>query len=70
MTDYEANTIKPVKSLQTVAGLAPAKRREERRRRRQLHAEQDESTQAETPLPQEQPKNEEDRGNDGIDYCA
>lgn len=70
MADYESNTIKPVKGLETVAGLAPTRQREERKRRQQLPQEPDESTEGKAPLPEEQPQNEDEQDNDGIDYCA
>lgn len=72
MADYESNTIKPVQSLDTIAGLAPSRAREERKRRQQFHEEQEQEPPAEGDefLTHEQPKNENNRNDDGIDYCA
>jgi len=70
MADYENDLIKPVKSLDSIAGLAAAKQREERKRRQQLHQEQQESGQDdETASPEESP-NEKNRNGTRIDYCA
>ena len=73
MADYDSNLIKPVQSLRNIAGLAPAKRREERGRRRQLPdeaAEYDESPADDETAPQEAVENTDDRDDGGIDYCA
>jgi hypothetical protein len=70
MADYEPDLIKPVKSLQSVAGLAAAKQREERKRRQQLHEEQDASEQNGETLSQGKTKNESNRDGTQIDYCA
>lgn len=72
MVDYESNTIKPVKSLDTIAGLAPSRPRDERKRRQQLQQEQEQeqSTEGDELLPGKQPKNENNQDDDGIDYCA
>jgi len=80
MVDYESNTIKPVKSLDTIAGLAPSRPRDERKRRQHLQQEQDhdqEQKQEQEPsaegdgiLPGKQPKKDNNQDDDGIDYCA
>ncbi len=85
MADYDSNTIKPVDSLQNIAGLTPVKRREERKRRQQLpgeNKEKDESAEDEQNEsvdeqdlgnpPQGQADNENGQNSDsiGIDYCA
>ena len=74
MADYDTNLIKPVQSLQNIAGLAPAKRRKDRNRRRQSHekgSEQDESVKdAEVASDQERAQDKDQKGPDGIDYCA
>ena len=80
MVDYESNAINPVKSLDTIAGLAPSRAREERKRRQQYHQdqepeqepEQDQEQSAEDsePLPEKQPKSKDNKNTDGIDYCA
>ncbi|UCC99974.1 MAG: hypothetical protein JSW66_08845 [Phycisphaerales bacterium] len=73
MADYESNLIKPVKSLQTITGLTPARQRDERNRRQQLHQEQDEQAKNEENVPEKQIEDEnDDKHRDGarIDYCA
>ncbi|MHC4482367.1 MAG: hypothetical protein ACYSW4_02340 [Planctomycetota bacterium] len=75
MPDSDHNIIKPVESLHNVAGLTPAKRREERKRRRDLH--KGESQESEQEL--NESVDEESLGNEltedetdqhSIDYCA
>jgi hypothetical protein len=75
MPDSDYNIIKPVESLHNVAGLTPAKRREERKRRRDLH--KGESQESEQEL--NESVDEESLGNEltedetdqhSIDYCA
>lgn len=75
MPDNDYNIIKPVESLHNIAGLTPAKRREERKRRQNMHAEQNEEAEQELndSLDQERPdKRPVDDENDrhSIDYCA
>lgn len=70
MADYENNLIKPVKSLDSIAGLAAAKQREERKRRQQLHHEQQESGENDETLSQEKSQSEDNRNGTRIDYCA
>jgi len=72
MVDYESNTIKPVKSLDTITGLAPSRAREERKRRQQFQQEQEPEPSAEGDelLPEKKPKNDNKQDEDGIDYCA
>ena len=73
MADNDSNLIKPVQSLRNIAGLAPAKRREERGRRRQLpddRAEHDESLTDDETTPQEGVEKADERDDGGIDYCA
>lgn len=74
MADNDCNIIKPVESLQNIAGLVAPKRREERKRRRELYKEKGKQNKHEqTPpasgndLGSETP--EEDKGH-SIDYCA
>jgi len=85
MENYDSNMIKPVEGLQNIAGLTPAKRREERKRRQQLHEEnkqKDESAKGEpsesvdesaegrvNPLEGNSGK-KNGRDNGRIDYCA
>ena len=78
MADNDFNIIKPVESLQNIAGLTPTRRREERKRRQNLHEEsKEESEPAEGELNEsvdEQDFSDEltEDGNDqhSIDYCA
>jgi len=72
MADSDYSVIKPLESVQTIKGMAPAQRRQERKRRQQTPDEHPE----ETP---EQPQDQEDqidrpRADDddphSIDYCA
>ena len=75
MPDNDYNIIKPVESLHNIAGLTPAKRREERKRRQNLHAEHDEEDEQKLndSLENECPDNAAaDNKNDrhSIDYCA
>ena len=82
MADYDSNMIKPVEGLQSITGMAPAKRREERKRRRQLNQENEEESEQllDEPVkeqdmadsPKEQIENKSNRNPDdtGIDYCA
>lgn len=71
MADSDYNVIKPLESVQTIQGLAPAQRRQERKRRQETPGEHQEE-------PQEQPKNEQDEPEQqhdaddphSIDYCA
>jgi hypothetical protein len=68
MADNDYNMIKPVKGLQTITGLTPAKRREGRKYRQRLHQEKNKSTEEKETLPEEQTDNGQD--DSGIDYCA
>lgn len=75
MPDNDYNIIKPVESLHNIAGLNPAKRREQRKRRQNLNAEQDEEAEQELndSLEKQSPDNvPTDNENDrhSIDYCA
>jgi hypothetical protein len=82
MADYDSSIIKPVKGLQNIAGLTPAKRREERKRRQQLPKENkeereqemgqsvDESNLDNTPQGRTENENGRDPDSIGIDYCA
>jgi hypothetical protein len=82
MADYDSNLIKPVEGLQSVTGLTPAKRREERKRRQQFNQESEEKDEQLMDEPAEQqdvdnlsedwtenPDNI-DSGSAGIDYRA
>jgi hypothetical protein len=82
MADYDSNLIKPVEGLQSITGLTPAKRREERKRRQQLDQEseeKDEQQMDESAEEQDMDNPSEDwtenpdninSENTGIDYCA
>ncbi len=82
MADYDSNIIKPVEGLQSITGLTPAKRRQERKRRQQLQQENEEKdeqqmNEAFEEQDMENPDEEwtENRGSldndsNGIDYCA
>jgi len=75
MPDNDYNIIKPVESLHNIAGLTPAKRREERKRRQNMHAEHNEEAEQELndSLDQERPDKEpvhDENDRHSIDYCA
>ena len=77
MPDNDYNIIKPVESLHNIAGLTPAKRREERKRRQNLHAEEDEEDKQKLndSLGKESPDNapvdvDDENDRHSIDYCA
>jgi hypothetical protein len=74
MADYDSNLIKPVQSLQNIAGLAPSKRRKDRTPRRKSNEkgkEKDDPIEDEkTTSPQERAQGKIDRDDGGIDYCA
>ncbi len=82
MADYDSNMIKPVEGLQSITGLAPAKRREERKRRRQLNQENEEESEqqldesvdeqdmADSLKEQTEDKSSRNPDDTGIDYCA
>jgi hypothetical protein len=70
MVDYESNLIRPVKSLVGIAGLSPAKQREERKRRQQPDAEQAPSDQDAESLSQDKNEKQDDPDGTKIDYCA
>ena len=79
MADKDLNIVKPVNGLQNIAGLTPARRREERKRRQNLHEKkQKESEQKlnesvdQQDLSNELTKNKNGNNPDdtGIDYCA
>jgi len=75
MPDNDHNIIKPVESLQNIANVTPAKRREERKRKRKFHKENEEEPEQklnesidEESLSSEPAENGEDQHS--IDYCA
>jgi hypothetical protein len=74
MADKDSNIIKPVEGLHNIAGLAPAKRREERKRRQNLHEEENQEPEHESDEPADQQNSGElsdnGDGQSAIDYCA
>jgi len=79
MADKDFNMVKPVESPQNIAGLTPARRREERKRRQDLRRQKKEESEEELNEPvdeetigNELTENENDRNTEGagIDYCA
>ena len=77
MADNDHNIIKPVDGLQNIAGLTPAKRREERKKQQNLPEQKDQQRElAEDELNESTEKdvgseiieNAQDRHS--IDYCA
>ena len=70
MADYDSNLIRPVKGLQNITGLSPARRREEGKRRQLLHQNEDESTEDKETQTEERLESEDDGDSSGIDYCA
>jgi hypothetical protein len=82
MADYNSNMIKPVEGLQSITGLTPAKRRDERKRKQQFQQEsqdKDEQLMNDSAELQDMDNSSEgsaeDRdnmnsGTTGIDYCA
>jgi len=69
MADDNYSIIKPVESMQNIAGLTPAKRREERKRRENLRKKNKQDQQIEEQNPNEKPEDDTDnRGS--IDYRA
>ena len=70
MADSEFNIIKPVEGLQTIQGLAPAKRREERKRQRNATGEHSKSPADEPGDAEASPEANDDESSPSIDYCA
>jgi hypothetical protein len=82
MADYDSNMIKPVEGLQSITGLTPAKRRQERKRQQQLQQENEEKDeqQKNEAFEQQDMDNPDEKWNEnrgdldtddiGIDYCA
>lgn len=75
MADKDSKIIKPVESLQNIAGLTPTRRREQRKRRRKLYNKKEQEAEQrlndpidEHILPEEPAENEND--DNTIDYCA
>ena len=75
MPDNDYNIIKPVEGLQNIAGLTPARRREERKRRQDMRREKrEESGQEPNGLADQQSTGsefaEDENEQHSIDYCA
>ena len=72
MADSDYTVIKPVESLQTIQGVTPAKRREERKRRQNAPHDQHEETEADVERDEAQdPRTvRDDDDPHSIDYCA
>ena len=70
MADSEFNIIKPVEGLQTIQGLAPAKRRDERKRQRHAGGEHQEEPADEPADAEASPEANDDESSPSIDYCA
>jgi hypothetical protein len=79
MADKDLNIVKPVDGLQNIAGLTPARRREERKRRQNLNEKKHKESEQQLKesvdqqdLSNEPTKNKNGDNPDdvGIDYCA
>ena len=79
MADKDSSIIKPVESLQNIAGVTPTKRRGERKRRQDLHKQNKEESEHELnesvdekTIGNKLTEKEDDRNSDStrIDYCA
>jgi len=75
MADNDYNIIKPVASLQNIAGLTAAKRREERKRRQNLPGGQQENAEEQLKDLVDQQKRDAEstdgkNNHHSIDYCA
>jgi len=75
MADNDSSIIKPVEGMQNIAGLTPARRREQGKQQRNLHEEKSgESEQEANGSVDEQDLNNEHTANEDdkstIDYCA
>ena len=70
MADYDSNLIRPVKGLQNITGLTPARRREEGKRRQPFNQNEEEALEDKETQTEERIEHEDDRDSRGIDYCA
>lgn len=76
MTDNDYNIIKPIESLRNIAGLTPAKRREERKRRQNIKDEHEDKNIMEEKKNSASQQNHsniptnEQAEQHTIDYCA
>jgi hypothetical protein len=70
MADSDYNAIKPVESLQTIQGVEPAKRRQERKRRQNAKDKHQEKTETERDDAAASETVHNDDDPHSIDYCA
>lgn len=73
MADNNYNMIKPVESLQTIAGLTPVKQREERNRqknRKQQDRDHEQTPEEEFEAETENEARLPEGDSNSIDYCA
>jgi hypothetical protein len=72
MADSDYNVIKPLETVQTIPGLTPTRRRQERKRRQETPTKHHEDEPQEQPEnPQDQPEQRHDDDDPHvIDYCA
>ena len=69
MADSDFNTIKPVDSLQSIQGLTPAERRQERKNRQKPQGKHHEKPEEEQDSSKEQETSGDGQAH-SIDYCA
>jgi hypothetical protein len=70
MADSDFNVIKPVESLQTIQGLTPITRQQERKRRQRPKEERRDETQEKHDETTEPQLHNDNDGSHAIDYCA
>lgn len=70
MADSDYNTIKPVESLQTIQGVAPARRRQERKRQQNAQDKHQQETETERDDAEASEAIHNDDDPHSIDYCA
>ena len=74
MADSDYTVIKPVDSLQTIQGVTPAKRREERKQRQNAPHEHREETETEADVERDEAQTprtvRDDDDPHSVDYCA
>jgi len=70
MADSNSNIINPVETMQNIAGVTPAKRREERKRRQERGYAGEEEHNRDTNKEADNSENGENSGGATIDYKA
>ena len=70
MADSNSNIINPVETMQNIAGVTPAKRREERKRRQNRGYTDEEEHNQKTNKEADSSENGENSGGNAIDYKA